>query len=58
MIAGTHVAFASLLYLGGAMLFGYQPDWLGWALTGAASVLPDVDLPTSTLGRWLFWLSS
>jgi inner membrane protein len=58
VIAGTHVAFASLLYLGGATLFGYQPDWLGWVLAGAASVLPDVDLPTSTLGRWLFWLSS
>jgi inner membrane protein len=23
---GTHVAFASVLYLGGATLFGYRPD--------------------------------
>jgi hypothetical protein len=38
VIAGTHVAFASLLYLGGATLFGYHSmlkflelDNLGWS---------------------------
>ena len=28
MTLGTHVAFASVLYLGGATLFGYKPDWI------------------------------
>ncbi len=27
MTLGTHVAFASVLYLGGATLFGYRPDY-------------------------------
>jgi len=27
MTFGTHIAFASVLYLGGATLFGYKPDW-------------------------------
>jgi len=26
---GTHIVFASVLYLGGATLFGYKPDWMG-----------------------------
>ena len=57
MTFGTHVAFASVLYLGGATLFGYPPDWIGWLLAAAASLLPDADLPTSKIGRLLFWLS-
>jgi inner membrane protein len=48
---GTHVAFASVLYLGGATLLGYQPDWLSWLLAAIASGLPDIDLPTSKVGR-------
>ncbi|HSA47679.1 MAG TPA: hypothetical protein P5552_14425 [Candidatus Competibacteraceae bacterium] len=40
---GTHVAFASVLYLGGAMLFGYKPNWIGWLLAAVASLLPDID---------------
>ncbi|MGH8612420.1 MAG: metal-dependent hydrolase, partial [Gammaproteobacteria bacterium] len=58
MIAGTHVAFASALYLGGAALFEYETDPVGWAIACAASLLPDADLPTSKLGRALFWLST
>ena len=58
MIAGTHIAFSSALYLGGAALFEYQTDLVGWALASAASLLPDADLPTSKLGRALFWLST
>jgi inner membrane protein len=58
VIAGTHIAFASTLYLGGAALFEYQTDLIGWALASAASLLPDADLPTSKLGRALFWLST
>ncbi len=57
MTFGTHVAFASVLYLGGATLFGYRPDWIGWLLAATASLGPDVDLPTSKVGRLLFWLS-
>jgi inner membrane protein len=55
--SGTHVAFASVLYLGGATLFGYKPDVVGWLLAATASLGPDVDLPTSKVGRLLFWLS-
>jgi hypothetical protein len=33
---GTHVAFASVLYLGGATLFDYKPDWIGWLLAAAS----------------------
>jgi hypothetical protein len=32
LIAGTHIAFASVLYLGGAALFEYDTDLIGWAL--------------------------
>jgi inner membrane protein len=46
LIAGTHIAFASALYLGGAAMFEYDTDLVGWALAVAASLLPDVDLPT------------
>ena len=57
MTLGTHVAFASVLYLGGATLFGYRPDWVSWALAAVASGLPDVDLPPAKIGR-LFWFVS
>jgi len=54
---GTHVAFASVLYLGGATLFGYRPDAISWALAAVASLLPDIDLPPARIGR-LFWFVS
>jgi inner membrane protein len=54
---GTHLAFASVLYLGGATLFGYRPDWISWLLAVSASLLPDVDLPPAKIGR-LFWFIS
>ncbi len=57
MTLGTHLAFASVLYLGGATLFGYPPDAIGWVLAAVASVLPDLDLPPSKIGR-LFWFVS
>ncbi|RUQ27652.1 MAG: metal-dependent hydrolase [Candidatus Competibacteraceae bacterium] len=57
MTLGTHVAFASVLYLGGATLFGYRPDWISGLLAAVASGLPDIDLPTSKVGR-LFWFIS
>ena len=57
MTLGTHVAFASVLYLGGATLFGYRPDAVGWLLAAVASLLPDIDLPPAKIGR-LFWFVS
>ncbi len=45
MTLGTHLAFASVLYLGGATLFGYPPDAIGWVLAAVASLLPDLDFP-------------
>ena len=57
MTLGTHVAFASVLYLGGATLFGYKPDGISWTLAAVASLLPDVDLPPARIGR-LFWFVS
>jgi inner membrane protein len=43
-----------VLYLGGATLFGYKPDWISGALAAVASLLPDIDLPPARIGR-LFW---
>ena len=57
MTFGTHVAFASVLYLGGATLFGYRPDAVGWLLAAVASLLPDADLPPSKIGRLFWWIS-
>ena len=57
MTLGTHVAFASVLYLGGATLFGYRPDGISWLLAAGFSLLPDVDLPPAKIGR-LFWFVS
>ena len=54
MTLGTHVAFASVLYLGGATLFGHKPDWMGWLLIAVTSILPDIDHPPAKIGR-LFW---
>lgn len=58
MIAGTHVAFSSVLYLTGAALFEYPPSLIGWGLAAASSLLPDIDLPTSRLGRVFFFVST
>ena len=57
MTLPTHLAFASVLYLGGATLFGYKPDGIGWLLAALASLLPDIDLPPARIGR-LFWFVS
>jgi len=54
MTLGTQAAFASVLYRGGATLFGYKPDLIGELLIVVASVLPDTDHPPAKIGR-LFW---
>lgn len=57
MTLGTHVAFASVLYLGGATLFGYTPGLIGGLLIVVTSILPDIDHPPAKIGR-LFWFVS
>jgi inner membrane protein len=57
MIAATHAAFATGLYLGGSALFEYPAEPVGWGLAVFFSIVPDIDLPTSRIGRPLFWLS-
>ena len=57
MIAATHAAFATGLYLGGSALFEYPAGPVGWGLAVFFSIVPDIDLPTSRIGRPLFWLS-
>jgi len=47
MIAATHIALASGLYLGGSALLGYPADPIGWAIAAGASLFPDIDLPAS-----------
>ena len=56
MTLPTHAVFASVLYLGGATLFGYRPDAVGWLLATVASLLPDIDLPPSKIGRLFWWI--
>ncbi|MEZ5584149.1 MAG: metal-dependent hydrolase [Candidatus Competibacteraceae bacterium] len=58
MNAGTHIAFASTLYLAGATVLGYPTDPVGWGIICATATLPDVDLPTSKVGRALFFVST
>jgi len=57
MLAGTHIAFSSALYLGGAAVFEYETSIATWAIAALFSLMPDIDLPTSKLGRPLFFIS-
>jgi len=57
MLAGTHVAFSTVLYLGGATVFEYETSLVYWGIAALFSLMPDVDLPTSKVGRPLFFIS-
>ena len=57
MLAATHAAFSTALYLGGAAVFEYQTEPVSWGLAMLFSLMPDIDLPTSKVGRPLFWIS-
>ena len=57
MLAGTHVAFSTVLYLGGATVFEYETNLVYWSIAALFSLMPDVDLPTSKVGRPLFFIS-
>jgi inner membrane protein len=55
MLAATHAAFSTALYLGGAAVIEYQTDPVSWGLAILFSFMPDIDLPTSRVGRPLFF---
>jgi inner membrane protein len=57
MLAATHAGFATALYLGGAAVFEYPTDPASWGLAILFSFMPDIDIPTSKVGRPLFWIS-
>ena len=57
MLAGTHAAFSTALYLGGAAVFEYQTEPVTWGLAILFSFMPDIDIPTSRVGRPLFFIS-
>jgi inner membrane protein len=57
MLSATHAAFSSALYLGGAAVFEYQTDPFSWGLAILFSFMPDIDIPTSRVGRPLFFIS-
>ncbi len=57
MTSPTHIAFAESLYLLILTPSGVQLSWRGAIITAFISLLPDIDLPTSWLGRVFFFIS-
>ena len=57
MTSPTHIAFAESLYLLILTPSGVQLSWRGAIITAFVSLLPDIDLPTSWLGRIFFFIS-
>ena len=57
MLSGTHIAFSTVLYLGGATVFECETSLISWAIAALFSLMPDIDLPTSKIGRPLFFIS-
>ncbi len=57
MTSPTHIAFAESLYLLILTPSGVQLSWRGAFITAFVSLLPDIDLPTSWLGRIFFFIS-
>ena len=57
MTSPTHIAFAESLYLLILTPSGVQLSWRGAIITALVSLLPDIDLPTSWLGRIFFFIS-
>ena len=57
MTSPTHIAFAECLYLLILTPSGVQLSWRGAVVTAFVSLLPDIDLPTSWLGRVFFFIS-
>ena len=57
MTAPTHIAFAESLYLLILTPSSIPLSWRGAIVTAFVSLLPDIDLPTSWLGRIFFFIS-
>ncbi len=57
MTSPTHIAFAESLYLLMLTPSGVPLDWRSGLITAFVSLLPDIDLPTSWLGRIFFFIS-
>ncbi len=57
MTSPTHIAFAESLYLLILTPSGVQLSWRGAVITAFVSLLPDIDLPTSWIGRIFFFIS-
>jgi inner membrane protein len=52
--AATHVAFGTLSYFVTAAIAQWQPSTAAVATAALGALLPDIDLPTSAVGRPLF----
>ncbi len=57
MTSPTHIAFAESLYLLILTPSGVPLSWRSAAFTALVAILPDIDLPTSWLGRVFFFIS-
>lgn len=57
MLAGTHAAFFTALNLGGAAVLEYPVEPVSWGLAVLFSFMPDIETPTSKVGRPLFFIS-
>jgi|GEM_PF-4136483 len=58
MTSTSHLASSALIYLIGCSLVESPPTIQGVVATAAGSLLPDIDLPTSAIGRPFFPLAS
>ncbi len=54
MTSSSHLAGSSLVYLLGCAVLESEPSIQGVAITAIGSLLPDIDLPTSAIGRPFF----
>lgn len=58
MTSSSHLASSALFYLGAAALAEIPLSIEGLAITAAGSLLPDIDTPTSSIGRPFFPVAS
>ncbi len=58
MTSSSHLASSALIYLIGCSVVESPPTIQGVVATAAGSLLPDIDLPTSAIGRPFFPIAS
>jgi len=58
MTSSSHLASSALIYLIGCSVVEHPPTIQGVVATAAGSLLPDIDLPTSAIGRPFFPIAS